>query len=164
MNANADSDKQEGEQSQLQPLVINGQYIKDFSFEAPHAPGIFAEIKEAPEVVINIDVKAAHVRESLYESTLLFHIEGRIGSKTGFIVELTYCGIAVVNVPPEHLQPVLLIEVPRLLFPFARSVIADITRDSGFPPLLISPVDFVSLYRQRMEEMAASASTSGSAN
>lgn len=146
-------------QPQVSPVIINGQYIKDFSFEAPHAPGIFSEITAPPEVLINIDVKAAHLRDTLYESSLIFHIEGKVGTKTGFIVELTYCGIASINVPSEHLQPVLLIEVPRLLFPFARAIIADMTRDSGFPPLLIAPVDFVSLYRQRMEELAAAAKT-----
>ncbi|MBF0130494.1 MAG: protein-export chaperone SecB [Alphaproteobacteria bacterium] len=155
MNTNADASNPEAPQPP--PVVINGQYIKDFSFEAPHAPGIFAEIKSPPEVLINIDVKADRIQDNVFESTLLFHIEGQVGEKKAFIVELTYCGVVAVHVPNEHLQPVLLIEVPRLLFPFARAIISDVTRDSGFPPLMIAPVDFVSLYRQRMEELAASA-------
>lgn len=141
-----------GDPNQMPPIVINGQYIKDFSFEAPHAPGIFNEIKAPPEVSITVDIEVRRLQNSVYESALSFHIEGRTPDKAAFICELTYCGVATVNVPAEHVEPVLMIEVPRLLFPFARAVIGDITRDSGFPPLLLAPIDFVSLYRQRSEK------------
>lgn len=141
---------------QLPPLVISGQYIKDLSFEVPNAPAVFSEMaNQQPEIPISIDIRAAKLAEDAYEVVLLLHVEGRLADKPAFILELSYGGVFRVNVPAEHLQPMLLIECPRLLFPFARNIVADLTRDGGFPPLMMQPIDFVSLYRQRMEEMAA---------
>ncbi|MEO5374679.1 MAG: protein-export chaperone SecB [Alphaproteobacteria bacterium] len=136
-------------------IMINGQYIRDFSFEAPNAPAIFNELKAPPEVTISVDIEVRKLQATIYESALEFHIEGRTPDKVAFILEMTYCAVATINVPPEHVEPILLIEIPRLLFPFARSVIADITRDSGFPPLLLAPIDFVAMYRQRTERGAS---------
>lgn len=136
-------------------LAVNGQYIKDLSFEVPNAPGIFGELsRTAPEIPIAIDIQATRLNENAYEVVLQINIEAKVGEKVAFIVELSYAGIFTVNVPSEHLQPVLLIECPRLLFPFARNVIADMSRDGGFPPLMMQPIDFVALYRQRTERAA----------
>ena len=137
-------------------ISINGQYIKDLSFEAPNAPAIFSELgRSAPEIPIQIDIRATQLQDNTYEAVLNIHVEGKVADKTAFIVELAYAGVFTVSVPQEHLQPVLLIECPRLLFPFARNIIAEVTRDGGFPPLMMQPVDFVALYRQRMERVAA---------
>lgn len=145
--------------TEVQPLVVNGQYVKDLSFEAPGTPAIFAELQgRSPNIPIQVDLNAVAVHDNLYEVTLHLRIEAHLDDKRPvFLVELAYAGLFSVSVPAEHLQPVLLIECPRLLFPFARAIIADLTRDGGFPPLMIQPIDFVQLYRNRMESAEAEA-------
>ena len=135
---------------------VNAQYIKDLSFEAPGTPQIFAALAGAqPEVSVQINLDAQPLGNRLYEVTLHLAVEAKLKEKTAFILDLTYCGIFTVEVPDEHLQPMLLIECPRLLFPFARNIVADAVRDGGFPPIMLQPIDFVALFRSRMEQMAA---------
>ncbi|MGE5504307.1 MAG: protein-export chaperone SecB [Actinomycetota bacterium] len=135
-------------------LEVNGQYIKDLSFEVPGAPGIFAEMQQAnPEIPIHVDIDATKLQDGMFEVVLHLRIEAKLPSKPVFIVDLAYAGIFTIQAPDEHLQAILLIECPRLLFPFARNIVADLTRDGGFPPLMIQPLDFVQLYRSRMEQM-----------
>ncbi len=144
------------EQQQQQPgLAVQGQYIKDLSFEAPGTPGIFADLmRGAPEIPTSVDIRVNRMRDNLYEVTLHLQSESKIQGKTAFLAELQYAGLFSVNVPEEHLHPVLMIECPRLLFPFARGVLAALTREGGFPPLMLQPIDFVALYRQRMAQAA----------
>lgn len=137
---------------QLAPVVINAQYVRDISFEAPHVPQIFTELKSSPEIAVNVDVQAAKMQDNVFEVTLKIKTEAKVETKTAFLCEVEYGCIAGVNVPAEHVEPILLIEIPRLLFPFARNIIADLTRESGFPPLMINPIDFVGLYHQRLAE------------
>lgn len=139
------------------PMVINGQYVKDLSFEVPGAPGIFGEMQgQNPSIPIHVDINADALNENTYEVVLHLKVEARLAdNRPVFVAELAYGGIFTLNVPQEHVQPMLLIECPRLLFPFARSIIADMTRDGGFPPLLIQPIDFMQLYRSRVEQEAA---------
>lgn len=136
-------------------LVVNGQYIKDLSFEVPGAPGIYGEMQgRNPEIAIHVDINAGGLRDSVFEVVLHLKVEAKDEAKTVFIAELAYGGVFTLNVPQEHLQAMLLIECPRMLFPFARAIIADMTRDGGFPPLMIQPIDFVQLFRSRMEAAA----------
>ncbi len=140
------------------PLVIAAQYIKDLSFESPGAPGVFTQMAQnPPQINIKIDVKAKGVQDNTYEVSIEVNADAKTGEATAFILELVYGGLFTLNVPAEHLQPVLLIECPRLLFPFVRNIIADATRDGGFPPLLLAPVDFAGLYQNRLQQMAAQA-------
>lgn len=139
---------------QLNSITINAQYIKDVSFEAPNVPAIFTEKNAGPEIAINVDVQATKIQENLFEVALKVKADAKIKEKTAFLCEVEYACLATIVMPPENLEPVLLIEVPRLLFPFVRSIVADLTRESGFPPLMINPIDFVGLYHQRLEEMA----------
>jgi len=141
------------DENTMPPLVINGQYVKDLSFEVPGAPGIYAEMAgQNPEIPIHVDINAAAIAEKTYEVTLHLKVEAVLpGNKPVFLVELAYAGIFTLNVPDEHIQPMLLIECPRLLFPFARAIVGDLTRDGAFPPLMIQPIDFMQLYRSRME-------------
>ncbi len=134
-------------------IAINAQFVKDISFEAPHVPQIFTELKSNPEINVSVDVQAARVQDAMYQVSLKIKAEAQIKEKTAFLCEVEYGCIATVQVPAEHVEPILLIEIPRLLFPFVRNIIADLTRESGFPPLLINPIDFVGLYHQRLEEM-----------
>ncbi len=143
----------EAAQAETPPLVINGQYIKDLSFEVPGSPGIFSTLqKDKPDISVNVDVKVIPMQEKLFEVILHMKAECKSGDTVAFILELAYAGLFTVNSPPEYLQPILLIECPRLLFPFARYIITDVTRDGGFPPLMLSPVDFAGMYRNQVEQ------------
>jgi preprotein translocase subunit SecB len=140
------------------PLSISSQYIKDLSFEVPGAPQIFSQIQnQTPDITINVNVQAAPLGGNAYEVVLHARAECKAAGATAFIAELAYGGVFNLNVPQEHLRPVLLIECPRILFPFARHILADATRNGGFPPLMIDPVDFARLYQARMAEMQAKA-------
>jgi preprotein translocase subunit SecB len=140
-------------QSHQPPLVVNAQYVKDLSFEVPGAPVIYGEMQgQNPNIPIHVDINANQLHDDTYEVVLHLKVEARLAeNKPVFIVELAYGGIFTLNVAPEHVQPMLLIECPRLLFPFARNIIADMTRDGGFPPLMIQPIDFMQLFRARAE-------------
>jgi preprotein translocase subunit SecB len=134
-------------------LSILSQYIKDLSFENPRAPGSLEPGRSRPEIQIRVDARAQELGAERYEVTFQLHCEAKSGADPVFVVELTYAGLfSLSNVPPDSMQPVLLIECPRLLFPFARRIVADVTRDGGFPPLMIDPIDFVALYRRRQEQ------------
>ena len=105
------------------PITINAQYIKDLSFEAPASPGVFGTI------AVNIDVNASPLAESAYEVVLDITANCNVDEQSAFILELSYAGLFSLHVPEEHLQAILLIECPRLLFPFARNILADVSRD-----------------------------------
>jgi len=129
------------------------QYVKDLSFENPHAPRSMAPSATQPAINIQVNVDAGQVAETDFEVTL--RIEGKAESQGMllFSFELIFGGIfRVQNVPADSMQAVVLIECPRLLFPFAREIIATAVRNGGFPPLLLDPIDFVALYRQRMAQ------------
>lgn len=133
------------------------QYVKDLSFENPNAPAIFQE-QQPPEINVQFDIAAAQVGDEVHEVTLKIEVRATSAGKTAFIAELSYAGLfGLRNVPAEHVQPFLLGEGPRLLFPFARRVVADAIRDGGFPPLLLEPIDFGALYMQQAEQMQATA-------
>ncbi len=140
--------------AQQQPGIhVLGQYIKDLSFENPGAPHSMRPTDKAPKLDVNVNVNAKPHSETEVEVELRLEAKATRGNDTLFIVEVTYAGVfQVQNVPKEHTQPILLIECPRLLFPFARQIVADATRQGGFPPLMIDPVDFAALYRQRVAQ------------
>jgi preprotein translocase subunit SecB len=136
-------------------LTVLIQYVKDLSFENPAAPRSLGPRRNAPNINIGINVTANPLDDEDFEIEL--RLEGRAteGEQVLFIAELVYAGVfRITNVPKENLPPLLMIECPRLLFPFARQILADLTRNGGFPPLLIDPVDFTALYRQRLMEFA----------
>jgi preprotein translocase subunit SecB len=138
-------------QQQAPRLSIVLQYIKDISFENPKAPaGLQSNVR--PEIQIKVDTRATQVsNEGHYEVVIDLEVEAKASGDTIFLLELDYAGVfQIANIPPDSLQPLLMIECPRLLFPFARRIVADMTRDGGFPPLMIDPIDFVTLYRQRL--------------
>jgi preprotein translocase subunit SecB len=144
-----------GTQAQQQAGIhVLGQYIKDLSFENPQAPKSLRTAEQAPKLDVNVNVNARPQSQTEFEIELKLEAKAERGSETLFIAEVTYAGLFQVrNVPQEHIHPLLLIECPRLLFPFARQIIADATRQGGFPPLMIDPIDFAQLYRQRMAEL-----------
>ena len=154
------SDAQPAQQP-VPPLVVNAQYVKDLSFEVPNAPEVFSTLRAQPNVNINLDVQARRLQEGqeVFEVTLQIKAEaveppattnGGSDGKPVFIAELAFCGVfTLTGVPANSVEPVLLVECPRLLFPYARNILADVTRDGGFPPVLLQPIDFVALWQSR---------------
>ena len=142
------------EKTQQPALVIHSQYIKDLSLEIPLAPEIFKEMKQAPNVHVDISIDSKKLPDEAYNTILNAKIDADLGEKKLFIVELSYAAVASVNVAPEHLEPVLYIELPRLLFPFVRSIIANSLSEAGLPPMMLSPIDFVALYNAKKAKEA----------
>src|SRR5258708_2682423 len=135
--------------TQGQQLIVNAQYIKDLSFENPRAPQSLMQQATPPSVEINIDVKAQGVGPENYEVVLTINASAKSQNDTLFLIELTYGAVVTGrNVAQQMMPQVVLVETPRLMFPFARNIIADTTRDGGFPPLMINPVDFAELLRR----------------
>ncbi len=132
---------------------IIAQYVKDLSFENPQGARSLQQVgQEQPKIDISINVNAARVGDEAYEVALNITAKAQSGEVNTFLIELVYAGLfAVKNLPDEHLEQFLLIECPRILFPFARRVVADATRDGGFPPLLLEPIDFGLLYQKHLE-------------
>jgi len=162
----------------IPPLTVNIQYVKDLSFEVPGAPEIYTTLRSQPSVNINLDVQARRIQDGqdVFEVTLQIKAEATesqaqptngqavggqavggqaAGGRPVFIAELSYSGVfTLTNVPEESVEPILLVECPRLLFPYARNILADVTRDGGFPPVLLQPIDFVSLWQSRRAQGA----------
>ncbi len=155
------------------PLVVNIQYVKDLSFEVPGAPLIYTTLRSAPRVDINLDVQVRRLQDgqNVPSRSRWRSVPRRTRRSTGngsteagarvFLAELAYAGIfTLTNVPDNAVEPMLLVECPRLLFPFARKILADVTRDGGFPPVLLQPIDFVALWQSRRAQAAAQAGAS----
>jgi preprotein translocase subunit SecB len=140
--------------NQVQPqLSVLGQFIKDFSFENPNAPRSLTPTQTQPQIQIQINVGVQQLAQTDYEVSLKLDGKAESSGSVLFAFDLTFAGVfRVQNVPQESLQPIIMIECPRLLFPFAREIVATAVRNGGFPPLLLDPVDFVSLYQQRMAQ------------
>ncbi len=136
-----------------QPQVgILAQYVKDLSFENPNAPRSF-QMEGQPRIEVNVNVNARRAGDDVYEVELKITASAKHDEGVAFATELLYGGVfGLRNVPDEALEPFLIVEAPRLLFPFARRIIADATRDGGFPPLLLEPIDFAALYMAQREQ------------
>ena len=130
------------------PLLIKSQYIKDLSLEIPYAPEIFKEIKSQPELKLDVSIESKKIDDD-YNVTLNLSINSDLNDRKLFVLELSYAALVSVNVPAEHLEPVCLVEVPRLLFPFARNIITQCLAEGGLPPLMLAPIDFATLYLAR---------------
>lgn len=132
------------------------QYIKDFSFENPNAPRSLAPQEKSPEISIQVNVGGNQIGDEDYVVDLTLEGKATVDGEVLFAFELVYGGVfRLRNVPQEHIHPTVMIEFPRLLFPFARQIIADAVRNGGFPPLFIDPIDFTALYRQKIAELQA---------
>lgn len=125
------------------------QYVKDLSFENPNAPAIY-QTDQAPDVNVQFDIGASQVGDEVHEVVLKIEVRAESAGRTAFLVELSFAGLfGLRNVPEDAVQPFLLGEGPRLMFPFARRIVSDAIRDGGFPPLLLEPIDFNTLYLQQ---------------
>ena len=136
-------------------LNILTQYTKDLSFEAPGAPASLRARQQAPEISIGVNVNANPLGDD-YDVQLTINGKAVAGEETLFVVELVYGGVFKLSgFKKEHLLPVLFIECPRILFPFARQIVSEATQNGGFPPLRIDPIDFAQMFQRRMAEEAA---------
>jgi preprotein translocase subunit SecB len=139
----------------LPQVGIISQYVKDLSFENPNAPAVY-QWQGQPSIDVQFNIGAQEVGEGIHEVVLKIDITASAETGTAFKVELLYAGLfGLRNIPEEQLQPFLLAEAPRLIFPFARRIIADAVQDGGFPPLLLDPIDFGALYMQRAAQVEA---------
>lgn len=135
------------------PVRFVGQFVRDLSFEVPRAPEIYVEMRQSsPDIPVSFDINARNVVGNTFEVTLGVNVQATINQKPAFIIELAYVALLEVNhqvVPEDQLHPMLLIEIPRYLFPFVRQLIAELTVGGGFPPLFMQMVDFVDMYRRK---------------
>lgn len=143
------------ESAQLPSLRVLAQYLKDHSFENPRAPATFRESGGAPGIEVNVDVNARGLGGDQYEVELAVSARARRDKDIVFVVETTYAGVfEITNVPEAQIEPILLIECPRLLFPFARQIVADTTNSGNFPPVMLDPIDFMGIYQRNLAARA----------
>ncbi len=141
----------------LPQVGVIAQYVKDLSFENPNAPAVY-QWQGQPQMDVQFNIGSQNVGQDIHEVVLKVDITAKAAEGTAFQMELLYGGLfALRNIPEEQLQPFLLAEAPRLLFPFARRIIANATIDAGFPPLLLDPLDFAGLYMQQAAQAQAEA-------
>jgi preprotein translocase subunit SecB len=141
--------------AQIQPsMKVLGQYLKDLSFENPNAPASMA-LQAQPDINISVNVNAKPLGPGGNDFEVELHLEAKASqqNKVIFAADLLYAGVfRLENIPKDALHPIVLIECPRMLFPFARQILADATRSGGFPPLMLDPIDFASMYQKRLAE------------
>jgi preprotein translocase subunit SecB len=143
----------------IQAQVL-GQYIKDLSFENPHVGKPIDGAGDTPSMKIEINVNAKRMGEDVYESAIDFRAHATNTGGTIYVLEVIYAGLfRLKNIPEQALEPFLLINCPTLIFPFLRRVVADISREGGFPPLILDPIDFAGLFMQRQQALVAEAAT-----
>lgn len=135
-------------------VEISGQYVKDLSFESPNAPMSLTQQKDSPKIDISLNIEAKGFKDDVYEVTI--QTTAKASMATGdvlFVAELAYSGLFTLsNIPADQKELVLLIHCPTILFPFARRILSDVTRDGGFQPLMLEPIDFAALYQQRKSQ------------
>lgn len=143
-----------GQQAQGQPSIrILGQYLKDLSFENPNAPQSLVQQQTQPDISISVNVNARPLAATDFEVEIELDAKAMSNDKVAFAAELVYAGtFRLENFPQLLLHPAVLIECPRMLFPFARHILAEATRDGGFPPLMLDPIDFAAMYQRRMQQ------------
>ena len=153
INLQAPPQPQPGAQPSMRIL---GQYLKDLSFENPNAPQSLAPQQTQPDINISVNVNAKNLAPTDYEVEIHLDAKATVEGKVVFAAELIYAGaFRLENFPANLLHPAVLIECPRMLFPFARQILADATRNGGFPPLMLDPIDFAGMYQKRMQQPAA---------
>jgi preprotein translocase subunit SecB len=141
-----------GAPNQQPRFALKGQYIKDVSLENPNAPMSLLVSKTPPKVDLNIDLQAQKIQENLYELSMIVTVKAE-SDKMLFVVELNYAGLFEMYNLPQHLvETALLVDAAFMLFPYVRRVVSDLTRDAGYPPLMLEPVDFMGLYQRRLQQ------------
>jgi preprotein translocase subunit SecB len=135
-------------------ISVSAQYIKDLSFENPNSPHSLGNIGPSPSIDLSLDLRVQKMEEnSLFEVQLMINAKTENEDKTLFIVDLVYAGVfQILNVPEEQMEVVLAVHCPSIIFPFARKIVADVTQDGGYQPLMIDPIDFGMLYAKKLND------------
>ena len=155
-NVEPETTEQVSETQKAPMLSVLAQYTKDQSFENPNAPDSLRSGLSAPEIQINIEIGRQMLEGDNVEVTLMLKAEAKRGDTIAFIAELEYAGLfAFAGVSTEEIQPLIMIECPRLLFPFSRQIMAEMTQNGGFPPIMLEPPDFAGMFRDEMMRRAA---------
>ena len=155
-NVEPETKEQDSETQKAPMLSVLAQYTKDQSFENPNAPDSLRSGLSAPEIQINIEIGRQMLEGDNVEVTLMLKAEAKRGDTIAFIAELEYAGLfAFAGVSAEEIQPLIMIECPRLLFPFSRQIMAEMTQNGGFPPIMLEPPDFAGMFRDEMMRRAA---------
>ncbi len=139
------------------PVMVRAQYIRDLSFENPNPLAVFtSQSDKQPEIQVGIQAKAQNLGDRNFELVLDFNIDAKRDKDVMFIVELSYGAVVTIadDFPEDQMNHAIMVDAAHLLFPFARNIIADMTRDGGYPPLMLAPVDFANLFRQQSQEQA----------
>jgi preprotein translocase subunit SecB len=145
-------DAQPNGEDSLPQVGMIAQYVKDLSFENPNAPAVY-QSQTQPQIDVQFNINVSSNEGDVHEVGMKIEVRATSGSTTVFAIELLFAGLfAARNVAPEQLHPFLYAEAPRLMFPFARRIIADTTRDGNFPPLMLDPIDFASMYMAQTEQ------------
>lgn len=152
-------DSEQGTVEQKYPFRVLDQFIKDLSFENPNYLNKFSENAKQPQLAVNMETSVGKIDDSHYEVSVIVGVKSEAKDEQMFILELTFASLVAVaeNLPQESLEPVLLVHCPFLMFPFIREIVARITASGGYPPLMLDPVDFASLYIEKKKEAEASA-------
>jgi preprotein translocase subunit SecB len=146
------------QEQNLMQVAVHAQYIRDFSFESPSAPQIFAQIQAQPVIDMGVNVQTRPLDQNNYEVVLMIKLEAKTETTTAFIAELAYAGVfGLPAMADEPLRAFLLVEAPRLLFPFARNILANAVREGGFPQILLNPIDFSAVYQAQQSKMQGEA-------
>lgn len=149
---------EQNQEQNLMQVAVHAQYIRDLSFESPSAPQIFAQAQTQPVIDMGVNVQTRPLEQNNYEVVLMIKLEAKTETATAFIAELAYAGVfGLPAMPDEQLKAFLLVEAPRLLFPFARNILANAVRDGGFPQVLLNPIDFAAVYQAQQSQMQAPA-------
>jgi preprotein translocase subunit SecB len=159
--AGAGDEQQTNGADNMPQAGVLSQYVKDLSFENPNAPAVF-QWQTQPKIEVDFNIAVGQLAEDLHEVTLRVEVRANADGQTAFAVDLLYAGlVAMRNVPEDQVQPFLLAEAPRILFPFARQIVSQTVQDGGFPPLLLEPIDFHGLYLQRAAQGLAEGGETG---
>jgi preprotein translocase subunit SecB len=136
-------------QAAVPSLAVLAQYLKDLSFENPRAPMSFQDNGKQPQFEVDVNVNARGLGGTSYEVELSVTARGKRGDDPLFVVETTYAGVFDIrNVPEDQIEPIMLVECPRLMFPFVRQIVSDATKNGNFPPLMLEPIDFFAVYQR----------------
>jgi preprotein translocase subunit SecB len=140
------------------PIIVRAQYIRDLSFENPNPLTIFTSESEVqPNIGVSVQAKAQNLGDRNFEVVLDIKVDAKRENEPMFVVELSYAGVVTIGneVEEGHLNRFVMVEAPHLLFPYARNIVSDMTRDGGYPPLMLSPVDFATLFQQQSTQETA---------
>lgn len=147
----AKDNKSEGKQPQQPAITLLSQYIKDLSMEIPHAPQIFKKMQGVqPKIGVEVNIEAGKLEEEgIFNVLLNVNVNGDVEDEKAFILELSYGAVVALNIPQEHFEPVLMVEIPHMIFPYVRQIVSTTMANAGLPPLMLNPIDFAGMYQAR---------------